>query len=61
MFQKLNIEYNIKKLRQHNHFITQGNYKTTCFDYRLVILRLFCQLCHKMLCTHLVTQLTKWA
>jgi len=22
-----------------NHFITQGNYKATCFDYRLVILR----------------------
>jgi len=27
-------------VRQHNHFITQGNYKATCFDYRLVILRL---------------------
>jgi len=26
-------------VRQHNHFITQGNYKATCFDYRLVILR----------------------
>ena len=24
---------------QHNHFITQVNYKVTCFDYRLVILR----------------------
>ena len=24
---------------QHDHFITQGNYKATCFDYRLVILR----------------------
>jgi hypothetical protein len=24
---------------QHNHFITQVNYKATCFDYRLVILR----------------------
>jgi len=24
---------------QHNHFITQGNYKATCFDYRLVIFR----------------------
>jgi len=24
---------------QHNHFITHGNYKATCFDYRLVILR----------------------
>jgi len=26
-------------LRQHNHFITQSNYKATCFGYRLVILR----------------------
>ena len=26
-------------VHQHNHFITQGNYKATCFDYRLVILR----------------------
>ena len=26
-------------VRQHNHFITQGNYKATCFDYRLVIFR----------------------
>ena len=26
-------------VRQHNHFIAQGNYKATCFDYRLVILR----------------------
>ena len=26
-------------VRQHNHFITQGNYKATCFDYRLLILR----------------------
>jgi len=24
---------------QHNHFITQGNYKATCFNYRLVISR----------------------
>ena len=24
---------------QHNHFIAEGNYKATCFDYRLVILR----------------------
>jgi len=24
---------------QHYHFITQGNYKATCFDYRLLILR----------------------
>ena len=29
----------LKSVRQHNHFITQGNYKATCFDYRLVILR----------------------
>jgi len=26
-------------VRQHNHFISQGNYKATCFDYRLVIFR----------------------
>jgi len=26
-------------VHQHNHFITEGNYKATCFDYRLVILR----------------------
>jgi len=26
-------------VRQHSHFITQGNYKATCFDYRLVIHR----------------------
>jgi len=29
----------LNSTRQHNHFITQGNYKATCFDYRLVILR----------------------
>jgi len=29
----------LKSVRQHSHFITQGNYKATCFDYRLVILR----------------------
>ena len=29
----------LSNVRQHNHFITQGNYKVTCFDYRLVILR----------------------
>ena len=29
----------LSSVRQHNHFITQGNYKATCFDYRLVILR----------------------
>jgi len=29
----------LNSLRQHNHFITQGNYKATCFNYRLVILR----------------------
>ena len=32
------IEYNIS-VRQHNHFITQGNYKATCFDYNLVTFR----------------------
>jgi len=33
--------YNIilNSVRQHNHFITQGNYNATRFDYRLVILR----------------------
>ena len=25
--------------RQHNYFITQGNYKATCFDYWSVIFR----------------------
>jgi len=34
---KINIILN--SVRQHNHFITQGNYKATCFDYRLVVLR----------------------
>jgi len=29
----------LNSVRQHNHFLTQGNYKATCFDYRLVILR----------------------
>jgi len=29
----------LNSVRQYNHFITEGNYKTTCFDYRLVILR----------------------
>jgi len=29
----------LNSLRKHNNFITQGNYKATCFDYRLVILR----------------------
>ena len=29
----------LNSVRQHNHFITQGNYKAICFDYRLVILR----------------------
>ena len=28
----------LNTVRQHNHFITEGNYKATCFDYRLVIL-----------------------
>jgi len=30
----------LNSVHQRNHFITQGNYKVTCFDYRLVILRL---------------------
>jgi len=29
----------LNSVRQHNHFITQGNYKVTCFECRLVILR----------------------
>jgi len=29
----------LNSARQHNHFFIQGNYKATCFDYRLVILR----------------------
>jgi len=29
----------LNTVRQHNHFISQGNYKVTCFDYRFVILR----------------------
>ena len=29
----------LNSVRQHNHFITQGNYKATCFHYRLDILR----------------------
>ena len=28
----------LNSVRQHNHFITEGNCKTTCFDCRLVIL-----------------------
>jgi len=34
---KCNVTLN--SVRQHDHFITQGNYKVTCFDCRLVILR----------------------
>jgi len=32
----------LNSVRQHNHFITQGKYKATCFDYILfnIILRL---------------------
>ena len=29
----------LNTVRQHNHFIIQGNYKATCFDYKLVIFR----------------------
>jgi len=29
----------LNSVRQHSHFITQGNYKDTCFDCRLAILR----------------------
>ena len=36
-FKFINIILN--SVRQHNHFITQGNYKATCFNYKLVMLR----------------------
>jgi len=29
----------LNSVRQHSHFITVGNYKAVCFDYRSVILR----------------------
>ena len=29
----------LNSVRQHNHFIAEGNYKATCFYYRLVIFR----------------------
>ena len=29
----------LNSVRQHNHFITQGNYKATCFEYGFVIFR----------------------
>jgi len=29
----------VNSIRQHNNFIAQSNYKATCFDYRLVIIR----------------------
>ena len=31
--------YILNSVRQHIHFITQGNYKAICFDYRLDIFR----------------------
>jgi len=41
----------LNSVRQHNHFIIEGNYKVTCFEYSLVILRpILFQLCHKTLC-----------
>ena len=39
MFQLFPYYIILNSVRQNNHFITQGNYKTTCFEYRLVILR----------------------
>jgi len=27
----------LNSVRQQNHFITEGKYKATCFDYRLLI------------------------
>jgi len=41
----------LNSVRQHSHFITQGNYKATCFDCRFSSSGLFRQLCHEMLCT----------
>jgi len=35
-------------VRQHNHFITQGNCKATCFDCRLVIFRYIFVICVTM-------------
>ena len=29
----------LNSVRQHNHFITQGNYEAIFFDYKLVIFR----------------------
>jgi len=43
----------LKSVRQHNYFITQGNY--IGYMFRLLIRNLqayFCQLSHKTLCTH---------
>ena len=36
---QLNSNIILNSVRQHNRFITQGNYEATCFDYRLVIFR----------------------
>jgi len=47
----------LNSVRQHNYFITQGNY--IGYMFRLYICHLqayFCRLSHKM---HLVTQMTK--
>ena len=52
----INIIFN--SVRLHNHFITQGNYKATCFDYRLVILMPILSIVSQD-AMHLVTQLTK--
>jgi len=50
LYQFFNIILN--SVRQHNHFITQGNYKTLHVStIDLSSSGLFCQLCHKMLCT----------
>ena len=29
----------LNSVHEHDHYITEGNYKATCFDYRLVIFR----------------------
>ena len=42
----------LNNVRHHNHFITQGNYKVTCFDYRLVIFRPIYVNCVTRCCAH---------
>ena len=53
------IKYNLKSniilnsVRQHNYFITRGNYIGYMFGLLIShLLAYFCQLSHKMLCTY---------